>query len=212
MKKRIKIAAILLIISLVLLSFAACKGNNSDNKTSDTSSSQSNLAQNINDIFKSGTYQMSISTELEYEGTTQNMDMTVAVKNKEMAGKMSASGFEVRFVLKDNKYYMIYDTQKMIMSMEADSSLIEMPDFSNFSSQDFTLANKSNVTIDGKNLTCEEYKLADGSVKYYFDGSTLVKIETISGSTTYTMNVKEIKDTVDENLFEIPSDYEEISM
>lgn len=196
MKKRLKLIAVLVVICAVLFSFAACGGN---------------LADNTNKIFASGTYQMSITTTIDYDGDSQSVDMTLAVKDKQMAIKMTASGENVRFVLKDNKYYIISDSEKMIMVMDADTSAEELPDYSEIFSESRTYTNKTDVTIDGKKLTCEEYKIADGSIKYYFDGKTLVRIDTTAGSVTETMNIKELKGTVDAALFNIPTDYQQMS-
>lgn len=197
MNKKLKLIAVLVVICAVLFSFAACGGGN--------------LADNVNKIFASGTYQMSITTTIDYDGDSQSVDMTLAVKDKQMAIKMTASGENVRFVLKDKKYYIISDTEKMIMVMDADTSAEELPDYSELFSETRTFTSKKDVTIDGKKLTCEEYKMADGSIKYYFDGKTLVRLETTTGSTTETMVVKELKGSVDATLFDIPTNYEQLS-
>ncbi len=193
MKNKLKFAMILFVIFAVLFSFAACGGGN--------------LADDVNKIFASGTYQMSIT--MTSEG--QTMDMTIAVKDKQTAMKMASNGEELRFVLKDNKYYMINDAEKSMLVMSAETSGEETPDYSEIFSESRTYTNKTDVTIDGKKLTCEEYKIADGSIKYYFDGKTLVRIDTTAGSVTETMNIKELKGTVDAALFDIPSGYEQIS-
>lgn len=193
MKNKLKLATILVVIFAVLFSFAACGGGN--------------LADDVNKIFASGTYQMSIT--MTSEG--QTMDMTIAVKDKQTAMKMASNGEELRFVLKDNKYYMINDAEKSMLVMSAETSAEETPDYSEIFSESRTYTNKTDVTIDGKKLTCEEYKIADGSIKYYFDGKTLVRIDTTAGSVTETMNIKELKGTVDAILFDIPSGYEQIS-
>ncbi|NMC55607.1 MAG: hypothetical protein GYA50_00035 [Eubacteriaceae bacterium] len=192
MKKRLKLIAVLVVICAVLFSFAACGGN---------------LADNTNKIFASGTYQMTIT--MTSEG--QTIDMTIAVKDKQTAIKMTSKGEELRIVLKDNKYYMINDAEKSMLVMSAETSGEETPDYSEIFSESRTYTNKTDVTIDGKKLTCEEYKIADGSIKYYFDGKTLVRIDTTAGSVTETMNIKELKGTVDAALFNIPTDYQQMS-
>jgi outer membrane lipoprotein-sorting protein len=201
MRNKLKITAIMLVMVLIMFSFAACGG-----------SSSGNLADNVNQILKSGTYQMTFSMETTYQGTSENMEMTIAVKDKNMAGKMTSNGVNIRFILKDNKYYIINDDQKIVMCMDVEEGDVQVPDFSDIFSENLTLSNKSNVTVNGKSLLCEEYKIADGSVKYYFSGKTLVRMETTYGSSTQTMEIKEIKATIDDSLFDIPSGYQQISM
>lgn len=193
MRKKLKFITAVMIVCAVLFSFSACGGGN--------------LADDVNKIFATGTYQMAIT--MTSEG--QTIDMTIAVKDKQTAMKMALNGEELRFVLKDSKYYMINDKEKSMLVMSAETSGEETPDYSEIFSETRTYTNKTDVTIDGKKLTCEEYKIADGSIKYYFEGKTLVRIDTITGSVTETMNIKELKGTVDSTLFDVPSNYEQIS-
>jgi hypothetical protein len=105
----------------------------------------------------------------------------------------------------------------MIMSFEVDSSdemdTIDVPSVEELSDDDMTFAKQSEVVVDGETLICEEYTISsDETVKYYFKDKALVRIDIVSGSYTQTMKINEIKGTVDSELFEIPSNYQQMSM
>lgn len=196
MRHKLKLAAILVVICIVMFCFAACGGGG-------------NLADDVNKIFSSGTYQMSITMTVSNGSSTTSSDMTIGVKDQSTAIKLSSSGQNLRLIIKSDKYYVISDTEKVAYIMDIANN--EMPDYSEIFSATRTYTNKTNVTIDGKKLTCEEYKISDGTIKYYFDGKTLVKMDLVYKSFTQTIKINEIKSTVDAVLFDIPSDYQQLS-
>jgi hypothetical protein len=213
-----KISFILILLLICILSLAGCGGSSGDDSSnSDSTSTETNLADNINEIFQSGTYQMDISMSMSYEGEQSDVDMVIAVDGNNMAGQTSIQGMNMSFVMKDGQYYLINHDQKIIFVSEYDSSeeidTIEIPSLDELSDDDMTFAKKSDVEIDGETLICEEYTVsADETVKYYFKNNTLVRMDVISGSYTQTMKINEIKGTVDSELFEIPSTYQQMSM
>jgi hypothetical protein len=216
MKRKISLILIFLLICIVTL--AACGGSSGSSSSSGTATNtDTNLADNINEIFQSGTYQMDITTVVENDSESYEINMIIAVDEGDMAGQYTFEGTTINFVLKDNMYYLIYNDQKMIMSFEADSSdeanMIDLPSVEDLSDDGMAFTNQSEVVIDGETLICEEYSISsDEAVKYYFKDNTLVRMEIISGSYTQIMKINEIKGTVDSELFEIPSNYQQMSM
>lgn len=213
-----KISLILVFLLICIVSLAACGGSSGSSSSSGTATNtDTNLADNINEIFQSGTYQMDITTVVESDSESYEINMIIAVDEGDMAGQYTFQGMAINFVLKDNMYYLIYNDQKMIMSFEADSSdeenMIDLPSVEDLSDDGMAFTNQSEVVIDGETLICEEYSISsDEAVKYYFKDNTLVRMEIISGSYTQIMKINEIKATVDSELFEIPSNYQQMSM
>lgn len=214
MKRKISLILIFLLICIVCLAGCGSSGNSSSNGTA--TNTDTNLADNINEIFQSGTYQMDITTIVDNEGEAYEVNMVLAVDGDNMAGETTMQGMKMNFIIKDGKYYMINHDQKMVLTFAYDSSdtseTIEVPSVEELN-DDMTFAKRSNVEIDGEALVCEEYTISsEETVKYYFKNNTLVRMEIISGAYTQIMKINEIKGTVDSELFEIPSNYQQMSM
>ncbi|NLX92636.1 MAG: hypothetical protein GXZ02_02020 [Clostridiales bacterium] len=86
-------------------------------------------------------------------------------------------------------------------------------DFSGiFDTSDKKYVKTTKVTYKGVEYICEEYRGSDATDKYFFNKGKLVRIEQVSddGSKTIMENI-EISAKFDENIFNIPSGYKEIS-
>ena len=69
----------------------------------------------------------------------------------------------------------------------------------------------SEVKADGKKYICEEYKSNDSTIKCYFSGDDLVKMEIISSQGVLVCDNIKFSSKVDESLFKVPAGYTDIS-
>lgn len=155
---------------------------------------------------------------------------TIDDNNKEIYAKSSDVAFvdtiyegeESKFVIKDGNSYLLNDENKIYYTYQNNeidlNRVIEQLE----EVKDTELV-EGTENIEGKEYNYEEYsgftsfafKLSDEGdtenmkTRFYFDGDNLVYIKTITSNTQELLKV-EISDDVDENLFEIPSDYREM--
>ena len=69
----------------------------------------------------------------------------------------------------------------------------------------------SEVKADGKKYICEEYKSNDSTIKCYFSGDDLVKMEILSSQGVLVCDDIKFSSKVDESVFKVPSGYTDIS-
>lgn len=155
---------------------------------------------------------------------------TIDDNNKEIYAKTSDAAYidttyegeESKFVIKDGNSYLLNDENKIYYTYQNNeidlNRVIEQLE----EVKDTELV-EGTENIEGKEYNYEEYsgftsfafKLSDEGntdnmkTRFYFDGDNLVYIKTITSNTQELLKV-EISDDVDENLFEIPSDYREM--
>ena len=131
-------------------------------------------------------------------------------------------GSESKFIIKDGNSYLMMDDSKTYYTYKnneidlnkIESSLEEIKDMG---------YEKGKEKIENKIYTYEEYNtvtkfnMMDNSenegqeikTRFYFDGNKLEYIKTIVGNKQELLKV-DISDDVDNNLFEIPSEYKEM--
>ncbi|SCZ81817.1 LptM family lipoprotein [Acidaminobacter hydrogenoformans] len=223
-----KMLSVLLIIFLTITAFTGCgsktepaeiepapaetqEATEPDTEPETTTESPSEelgpkLSGAIVDLMKSGTYLMKYKTTMEFEGKSMEADVTFAVDGDKTVSVNKGDGFESTMIMRDDRMYMIDHSQKMIMEMaipEDPDAVVEKVD---------TTA----ITFVGRGvedgLDYEEYSIMNGTIRYYFDKNELVKIVSTTEGVTSTMTIEEISDTVSDDLFEIPTDYQKINI
>ena len=132
------------------------------------------------------------------------------------------NGSHTTDIIKDgNTYLLMYSTKKYYMYQNNETELAELSNTLNeiIQSQE---PEKGQEKIDGRNYRYEEYKgVSDflmntdediseenANTKFYFDGDDLEYIKTIIGDTSELIRV-DVSYDVDDNTFEIPSDFQE---
>lgn len=156
---------------------------------------------------------------------------TIDDKNKEIYAKSSDTAYidtiyegeESKFVIKDGNSYLLNDENKIYYTYQNNEIDLNRVTEQLEEIKDEELV-EGNENIEGKEYNYEEYsgftsfafKLSDDEdeienikTRFYFDRDNLVYIKTITSNTQELLKV-EISDDVDENLFEIPSDYREM--
>lgn len=175
------------------------------------------------DIFASNNYLMEFTTTDE---TLGNTPITAAAKNGNIIidtvmpyDENTNLVCKMLYLADKDKTYLIIDNFRKYCSiptdlMGEDFNMSDMNIGSNFgSSIDLSKIKQSTVTIDGKEFHCESSKSKNSEVKYYFDGDTLVRFDTIDkDGNVVTTNFKRITSDVPDSTFEIPSNYGYINL
>lgn len=136
--------------------------------------------------------------------------------------KTTYQGKESKFIIKDGNSYLIVDDQKTYYTyqnneVDLEKIVLQLEKAKN------TEYVKGKETIENKQYEYEEYdenmeflvnsveqaEEQAAKTRFYFDGNKLVYIKTIIGDYEELLKV-EISDNVDDSLFEIPSDYQEM--
>lgn len=160
------------------------------------------------DLMKSDEYTMSYKATMDFEGQPTEITATVAVKGDDTAMTSSGQGFESTVIMKDDKVYMVDHASKTVTSWT--QSQVDM------GAMETGTVDTENITFIGSGkedgLVYEEYSVADGTVKYYFDGKDLVRISTMIEGMETVMDIVEMSDKVPADMFEIPAGYQKIEM
>jgi outer membrane lipoprotein-sorting protein len=164
------------------------------------------------DLMSGDEYLMKYRTTMDMEGQAFEIEATLAVSGDNTAIMTVANGMESTMIMKENESYVVDHENKMVLVMP------EVPDAGDSSFDETTgivnIDDDMSYLGNGKegNLVYEEYATMDGSVRYYFDGDTFVKMVVDSNGQTMTMEILEFSDKVPDGIFEIPSDYQMITM
>ena len=164
------------------------------------------------DLMSGDEYLMKYRTTMDFEGQAMQIEATVAVSGDNTAIISMANGMESTMIIKGDKNYVIDHASKMVLLLS------EAPDAEDSSFNEATgiVDIDPDITYlgDGKegSLTYEEYASMDGTIRYYFDGDKFVKMVVNSNGQTVTMEILEISDTVPDGIFDIPGDYQLITM
>ena len=202
-KKVAATIAIIIIIIIVIICSIANKG---------TKVSKLNKK-----IEKSQEYLLEMKDENNYE-------ITIAEKNGQTVIDMNNNGERVTTLIKDGTEYLISHSQKEYYSYDSEDTdktiVTEM--LSDLKKADSTGKEK----INGKTYKYEEYNGFEGfmtstgletddknvSTRFYFKGNTLAYIKTkVQDEEDELLEIK-ISYSVPDEMFEIPSDYQEASL
>ncbi|MCM1364754.1 MAG: hypothetical protein NC122_05525 [Faecalibacterium sp.] len=166
------------------------------------------------EIFSSGTYLMEFTTDDEELGSNP---ITTAVKNGNLLidAEMQDMKCKMLFLSEKNATYLILDKYRKYCKLPEDliGDELNMADMNVMSSFSSEVQDKdievSTVELNGQSLTCESYVTEDGTtMKYYFSGDTLVRLDNIDKSGTVTSTYfSKITSDVPDSTFDIPSNY-----
>ncbi len=176
----------------------------------DTTASQEQkeyLADKYRQLFASGTYQMTFSSDdPDLPG-----DITMAFKNGNIYVETTVEGMAAKVIYNDSLKQGImvlpsirtYCTLPEDMMQEMSSSAIDMD------SGGFSEVKSYKVDINGRECLCESYKNNDGSTdNYYFYNNELVRLDFIEADGSSTVyNVTQLSSDVPDSYFEMPKGY-----
>ena len=158
----------------------------------------STLTEGIMKIFGSGSFHMKIMSE----GT----EVESYIKNGMTAMLMTVEDTDIRMVLRDNKSYTIFDSEKMLMISDASNGY----DFSGLGeTSSLTYISEGSGDFNGRTYKYDEYRDINGSqIFYYVDGGSLKGIRTVENGETVDIEIISFDGNVPDSVFDIPSDYE----
>ena len=225
MKKSVSILLILMLLAAMM--FTGCGGSGgseespaaSDSAGEETAASDQESAEAATeelgdllsstyvDMMKGNEYFMKYKASLDLDGTKTEATVTMAVSGENTAMTTSGQGFESNMVMKDGKVYMIDHANKMVTSFAQTQTDV---------SAETDTIDTSGITYVGTGnedgLVYEEYTTDGGTLRYYFDGKDLVKIKMTAEGVETVMEILEMSKEVPADLFEIPADYQNVSM
>jgi len=215
--------AVYVLALILLMSLMTGCGGSSDTEDNDAAKPQEQekemdqemgdlLSSQFVDLMSGDEYLMKYRTSMNMEGQTFDVEATVAVSGENTAITSITNGMESTNIIKGDKSYVIDHENKMVMVL----SDVPDPEDSSFDGATGMVDVDSDISYLGNgkegNLTYEEYASMDGTIRYYFDGDDLVKMVIESSGQTITMEILEISNTVPDGIFDIPGDYQMITM
>ena len=166
------------------------------------------------EMFQSGTYLMEFKTSDPELGDSP---ITAASKNGNFVIDTKIQNYKCKmlYLAKDKTTYLIIDDFKKYTKLPEDlmgddfdmSSMMQ-----NFSKPvDLDKVETSTVKIGGQTLNCETVKDDKGEMRYYFNGDTLVRIDSVTkNGTEETIDstyISKLTSDVPDSMFQIPSNY-----
>lgn len=212
-KKKIILISVILVIIVLLVAAMVWYFVANNNKSSENNTENSEVSR----LYETLQADNSFSFELILD---ENNSMYYAKSDDTAYTDTIYNGTESKYVIKDGNSYLLQDDTKTYYTYSNNSinlnrvieQLEEIKDLEHETGKE---------KVNDKNYSYEEYTgLTDfamgdftedsGDVKtrFYFDGDELVYIKTIEGDKQELLKVN-ISNDVDQNLFQIPSDYSE---
>lgn len=127
------------------------------------------LADKFFDTIDSGTYSMESTFSIGILGTSMEMDVDIALKDtKNIRMSMTMMGETIDMLCLNNEVYIMDPSTKTAYKTTIENyDAFEALANNKAKSKDmFSFVSSSKETKDGKNLTCEKYKLSDSAVEY----------------------------------------------
>lgn len=168
---------------------------------------------------KRDSYTMTATCSSNMQGASVNMPLTMVKSGKKAYMSMKAPlgngvAMTMSFISDGQKFYMVFPEARMYLSLDASEAGDVNEAMGSLSAIDFEgmeYVKTSEVKADGKKYICEEYKSNDSTIKCYFYGDELVKMEILSSEGVLVCDDIKFSSKVDESLFKVPAGYTDIS-
>ena len=217
MKKTLKLSLIFLLMIALLFGITAC-GN--DKKEENTKTGESSKTYKVlGELFKGDTFTFiaegNINTDTE---ELQKGTITMALNGEDIYMDVKSDEERMTIIYKDKVSYLISHEEKSYIKTEGENENLTKEDALFISEEELEDIKKQEYKtgkekVEGKEYEYEEFKDdEDITRRYYFEGDNLVYIKTIDKDEEELIKVIELSNNVDEKLFEIPAEYEEISL
>ena len=216
-KKKTILAVIILVVLLVVLAIVWFfvfnnKGNTNENNNSN-SKENSNVSRTYNELQASG--------DFVFEITLDNENYMYYTKSNNMAYIDTVSeGRENKNIIRDGNTYLLLDDTKTYYKYSNNQTNLNIITLRLNKIKDLEYET-GRERINSKNYSYEEFvgltdfamgdfkeDSQDVKTRFYFDGDKLVYIKTIEKEKEELLKVN-ISNDVEQNLFQIPSDYKE---
>lgn len=224
MKKLLKLLLTVLLIASLALVITGC-GNNKDTENTTQESKiedngKSKTYNVLNKVFSGENYVISLEGNTDMGNGEETVEMTLATKGEDICMDVKATSQHATVIYKDNTTYIISHDEKMYITMEGkdedtfeeDMTLISKEDLKKIETQEYKTGKE---TINGTEYEYEEYKDEENQAteRYYFSKGDLKYVKSIDeNGIEVLMKVIKLSSEVDDNIFQIPSDYEKLEM
>jgi len=143
----------------------------------------------------------------------EEITMETYVKKGMTATTTKTQGETVRMIMRDNKMYMIDDSEKTVMVMPASiQAQAGMGKTTAINTEKMRYVGSGTANFQGKNLPYDEYSIDGGSKSQFFvDGNKLAGIRNINGGNVTEVVILALDQNVPDNVFQIPAEYTQIS-
>lgn len=164
-------------------------------------------------------YTMTATCSSNMQGASVNVPLTMVKSGKKAYMSMKAPlgngvAMTMSFISDGQKFYMVFPEARMYLALDASEAGDVNEAMGSLSAIDFEgmeYVKTSEVKADGKKYICEEYKSNDSTIKCYFYGDELVKMEILSSEGVLVCDDIKFSSKVDESLFKVPAGYTDIS-
>lgn len=168
---------------------------------------------------KRDSYTMTATCSSNMQGASVNVPLTMVKSGKKAYMSMKAPlgngvAMTMSFISDGQKFYMVFPEARMYLALDASEAGDVNEAMGSLSAIDFECmeyVKTSEVKADGKKYICEEYKSNDSTIKCYFYGDELVKMEILSSEGVLVCDDIKFSSKVDESLFKVPAGYTDIS-
>ena len=216
-KKKAILAVIILIVLIVILGVVWFLVFNNRNSTNNGETNNNREISEINKLYDT----LQASNSFSFETTLDDENrMYYAKSNGSAYIDTIYGGRETRNVIRDGNTFLLVDESKTYYTYSNNQTNLNMITRRLEEVKDLEYET-GRERINDKNYSYQEYSgltefamgdftenSSDVKTRFYFDGDELVYIKTIEGEKEELLKVN-ISTDVDQNLFQIPSDYNE---
>jgi hypothetical protein len=181
----------------------------------------------LGNIFEGDKYSIKFTAQIDMDGARQTLPAAIYISDDKSLVEltMGDSGLGLGLGLGEmgildngtDQYFLmsIMGLLKGYVTIPAEQSgdYDDMFDFSSFSdTTDMKYIETTQVTYNGVDYICEEYRSTDTTTKFYFNSGELKRIEQVSddGTSAFMENI-DISTSFSESVFDIPNGYKEIT-
>lgn len=163
-------------------------------------------------LFNSGIFEMTFNAD----DPDLPEDITVAMRNGSIYMDTSMEGIACKVLYDSNKGsgYIIIPQLRVYCELPEDLAKdLSTSQFSMPSIEEAVKGETYDVSIDGKECTCEEFTYDDGAIRsFYFYNGNLVRMTVIESGETTLYNIKKLSSDVNSSYFELPKGYLRVNL
>lgn len=162
------------------------------------------------DVMMGKQYTMKYKTITQVEGQDYEATITTAVDGENFATVFESELANSTTIQKDGKLHMVMHDQKMVMVFPEDTD--QASEFNEsegdiVETEGMTFTQSGTAEFMGETRRFEEYDLEEGTIRYYFDGESLIGMEMTGEGFDSKWVIEDFSESVDMDLFNIPDDY-----
>lgn len=163
-------------------------------------------------LFNSGIFAMTFTTD----DPEMTQEITMALRNGSIYMDTTMEGIACKVLYDADKKtgYMIIPQLRVYCALPEDlAGDLATGDFNFPDIADAVRSETYDVTIDGKDCTCEEFEFSNGEMyTYYFYNGNLIRMVSGNDGDSMLYNIKSLTSDVDNSYFELPRGYLKVDL